>query len=249
MAGTNNFLANTLGSQLYDDLCEMYAELATTGTSGHYPSAINAWNSQQKSAIPGSSLAGIKPGDVVYFSANAGNNYFGHAGIYMGNGQFESATDNGVGVKNINDWSNATGQSVLGYVPQGNFGSSPSIATVDQPVSTVTQPKSNNSILAALNLHGSYDPTTLTQDQRQSLWSTAGHTGTAPVGYGGEAQPSSNNNAVAQLSAKAAKMQQIWQQFRHLCNGLIKRIQLRKLSVLNQAPFQDQTIFLTIRRW
>lgn len=33
---------------------------------------------------------------------------------------------------------------------------------------------------------GNYDPTTLTQDQRQWLWMAFGHSGEAPVGYGGE---------------------------------------------------------------
>lgn len=33
---------------------------------------------------------------------------------------------------------------------------------------------------------GSYDPVTLSQDQRNMLWSNAGHSGEAPVGYGGE---------------------------------------------------------------
>lgn len=33
---------------------------------------------------------------------------------------------------------------------------------------------------------GSYDPKSLSQDQRQALWEYFGHTGIAPAGYGGE---------------------------------------------------------------
>ncbi len=50
---------------------------------------------------------------------------------------------------------------------------------------------------------GSYDPTKLTQDQRQWLWQQNGHNGTAPVGYGGEGGSSGDDQA-----AKAAQMQQ-----------------------------------------
>lgn len=36
---------------------------------------------------------------------------------------------------------------------------------------------------------GSYDPKSLSQDQRQQLWEFFGHKGIAPVGYGGESTP------------------------------------------------------------
>ena len=35
---------------------------------------------------------------------------------------------------------------------------------------------------------GSYDPTKLSQDQRQWLWEQNGHKGPAPMGYGGESK-------------------------------------------------------------
>jgi hypothetical protein len=106
------------GSQAYDDYCQKFVEQATYGHSNIYDSAIAAWNAQRQNAVAGS-INGAKPGDLVYFSPNEGNKYFGHTGIYMGNNQFISATDNGVQYQDLNKWQKSTGQSLLGYVPAG----------------------------------------------------------------------------------------------------------------------------------
>lgn len=98
----------------YKGLCQRFVEDATYGKHGIFDSAISAWN-QLPNKVQG--LNGVKPGDLVYFSANAGNNNDGHVGIYEGNGVFKSATSNGIEDYNINDWTKRTGQSVLGYVP------------------------------------------------------------------------------------------------------------------------------------
>lgn len=105
-----------LGSQKFDDLCQAFVEQATYGHQGVYPSAIAAWNSQNN-RVRG--MQGIQPGDLVYFDADSSNNGFGHAGIYMGNNQFISATNNGVQQRDLDQWQKATGQQLLGYVPQG----------------------------------------------------------------------------------------------------------------------------------
>ena len=55
--------------------------------------------------------------DLVYFSPNASNEGYGHTGVYSGNGQMISATDNGVKQSNLGDWLKQTGQKILGYVP------------------------------------------------------------------------------------------------------------------------------------
>lgn len=46
---------------------------------------------------------------------------------------------------------------------------------------------------------GSYDPQSLTQSQRQSLWEANGHSGTAPDGYGGEGGGTSQADQAAAL--------------------------------------------------
>ena len=104
-----------LGSSDFNGWCQAFVEESTMGKRGTYPSAIDAWVKQQDKARPG--LAGIMPGDPIYFSPNKSNRGFGHTGIYMGNGQFISATDNGVQENSLNDWQNMTGQQVLGYIP------------------------------------------------------------------------------------------------------------------------------------
>lgn len=100
-----------LGQPLDQGDCQAFVEQMTKGRTGIYPTAIDAWNSQNKQAIRG--LEGIRPGDAIYFTPN-------HTGIYAGNNQFISATDNGVEINNVNDWSQKTGQGILGYIPQQN---------------------------------------------------------------------------------------------------------------------------------
>lgn len=98
----------------YNGFCQRFVEDATYGKHGIFDSAISAWN-QLPNKVRG--LQGVKPGDLVYFSANAGNNNDGHVGIYEGNGVFKSATSKGIEDQNIGDWMAKTGQQVLGYVP------------------------------------------------------------------------------------------------------------------------------------
>lgn len=105
-----------LGKNAYVGLCEAFVERMTQGAEGIYRSAIDAWNQHQGSRQQG--LAGVKPGDAVYFAPDASNQGYGHTGVYMGNGQFISATDNGIRQYNLNDWQKMTGQKLLGYVPQ-----------------------------------------------------------------------------------------------------------------------------------
>lgn len=113
-------LSQYLGSQAFDDMCEKFVEQAMFGRTGMYPSAIAAWNAQAHKAIAG--INGAQPGDQVFFSPNAGNGYYGHTGIYMGNNQILAATDQGVKQTDLNQWQRYTGQKLLGYVPRGQAG-------------------------------------------------------------------------------------------------------------------------------
>lgn len=80
-----------ISAQDWNYYCERFAENAF-GTSGRYPSALAAGN-----ALPLSkALDKAKPGDMVLFSADETNDGYGHAGIYIGNGEMVSATPNGV---------------------------------------------------------------------------------------------------------------------------------------------------------
>jgi len=109
-----------VGSQAFNEFCQKFVEQATLGHSGVYPSAIAAWNAQQDKARPG--LNGINTGDLVYFAPDQSNGNFGHTGIYTGNGNFVSATDNGVKQLGIGDWMKSTGQRPLGYIPSQSIG-------------------------------------------------------------------------------------------------------------------------------
>lgn len=115
-----NTAAQYLNTQDYNNFCEAFVEQATQGHAGVYPSAIQAWIAQQKSAVQG--LQGIQPGDTVYFGADQSNGGYGHTGIYVGNGQFVSATYNGVKTADLGKWQQSTGQKLLGYVPSGQAG-------------------------------------------------------------------------------------------------------------------------------
>lgn len=105
-----------LGTQDFNNFCQAFVEKVTQGKTGIYPSAIQAWQSQQNNAVQGTQ--GLQPGDTVYFSPNASNNGYGHTGVYQGNGKFISATSNGVREYDLNQWQQMTGQQLLGYVPQ-----------------------------------------------------------------------------------------------------------------------------------
>lgn len=110
-------MSKQITGESWDGLCQAWVEQQTLGHTGVYPSALSAWNQQQNKAVKGT-LTGIQPGDLVYFDANSGNGGYGHTGIYRGNGQFVSATDNGIAINSIAEWQKGTGQNLLGYIPQ-----------------------------------------------------------------------------------------------------------------------------------
>lgn len=97
-------------------LCQAYVEQQTLGHTGVYPSAVAAWNSQQRNQR--TDLQNIKPGDALYFAPDSSNQGFGHAGIFAGydnNGHpiMQSALYNGVQNTDLTNWN----QKVLGYIP------------------------------------------------------------------------------------------------------------------------------------
>ena len=105
-----------MGQSNFIGYCQSFVRQVTGGrTQG--ASAIDAWNNAQNK-VQGS-VQGMQPGDLVYFTPNASNSGYGHTGIYAGNGQFVSDTDKGIRQAGLSDWIKATGQKLLGYVPNG----------------------------------------------------------------------------------------------------------------------------------
>ncbi len=104
----------SVGVQDFVGLCEKFVELATQGHAGIYPSAIADWQANQDKATQNP-----KAGDKVFFSANTGNQGYGHVGVYTGNGNFISATNTGVKELPLANWVKSTGQKILGFVPNG----------------------------------------------------------------------------------------------------------------------------------
>ena len=71
---------------------------------------------QQNQAAGNISTKGTPPkGARVYFAPNDTNGGMGHVGISTGNGNFTSATDNGVQTFNIQQWDKYAGQDYIGY--------------------------------------------------------------------------------------------------------------------------------------
>lgn len=102
-----------LGTSKFIGYCQSFVRQVTGGkTTG--ASAIQAWNNAP-TKIQGTQ--GLQAGDLVYFSPNASNRGYGHTGIYEGNGNFISATNNGIKSTGLTDWMKSTGQKLLGYVP------------------------------------------------------------------------------------------------------------------------------------
>jgi hypothetical protein len=91
------------------------------------------------------------------------------------------------------------------------FSAQPNAAALAQnPTNQITNPSASGGSSGGSGTgpggisKGSYNPASLTQDQRQWLWNQFGHTGTAPVGYGGEsttpAGPVSTGNQITKLA-------------------------------------------------
>ena len=56
-------------------------------------------------------------GAEVYFTG--GNQPYGHVGLYLGNGGFIGAADNGVQYWSVSRWQQVTGQQFAGWLPPG----------------------------------------------------------------------------------------------------------------------------------
>lgn len=102
------------GSQNWDGYCELFVENAY-GTSGQYPTAQAAYN-----ALHTSSSWSPAIGALVWFVPNSGNSYDGHVGMYIGQGYFISATDNGVAIYSLSYWNaNVAAYEGWGRAPHG----------------------------------------------------------------------------------------------------------------------------------
>ena len=106
------------GNTNYNGWCQSFVE-QVTGSDQKFPSASDAWDKQSNKV---NGLTGIKTGDAIYFAPDSSNDFSGHTGIYLGNDQFISATDNGVQQMPLSSWQKLTGQQVLGYIPVARKG-------------------------------------------------------------------------------------------------------------------------------
>lgn len=82
--------------------CEVYVE-QMTGIGNQGASAADA---ASRMASLGLLQPGLPPtaGDVVYFGPSADNEYFGHVGIYLGDGRFRSITVYGLADAPLAGW-------------------------------------------------------------------------------------------------------------------------------------------------
>lgn len=116
MTNAQRFIGSTGWGTGANTYCETFTE-QMTGSGWQGASAIDAWNRQAAQNKTSTDLSNLQPGDALYFSPTATNPY-GHTGIYAGNGQFVSATANGIQQYDIGNWLKATGQSLLGFVKE-----------------------------------------------------------------------------------------------------------------------------------
>ncbi|HEV2122272.1 MAG TPA: NlpC/P60 family protein, partial [Chloroflexota bacterium] len=94
-----------LGRQDWNNLCEKFVEEAY-GTTGIYPSAIAAAN-ELVTHRGAASLREAPVGALLYFAADATNDFYGHAAIYLGNGKMISARPDGVREERVDSPYNA----------------------------------------------------------------------------------------------------------------------------------------------
>lgn len=105
------------GDQSYDNYCEQFAEQAVYGHASLYPTAADAYaNYKIQGVANDGNITKAPQGALVYFAPDASNSGEGHVGISDGNGNFVSATSNGVKTISIKQWESQTGQSPLGWV-------------------------------------------------------------------------------------------------------------------------------------
>jgi hypothetical protein len=90
------------GSTTWNGLCEVFVENAF-GTQYQFSTAQAAYLKLHTSTSWTPDI-----GALVWFAPNAGNQNAGHVGIYIGNGQFISATETskGVAIYNLTYWNN-----------------------------------------------------------------------------------------------------------------------------------------------
>lgn len=105
------------GDQNYRNLCEKFVEQQVYGKAGMFPTAADAINNYSQNGQAYAGTKGIQPGDMVYFAPDKSNGFEGHAGIYSDNGNFISATNNGVEEYSLDQWQKDTGQQLVGFVP------------------------------------------------------------------------------------------------------------------------------------
>ena len=82
--------------------CELYVEQVTgMGNQG-----VSAAAAAQRMTSLGLLQPGLPPqaGDVVYFGPSADNEFFGHVGIYLGDGRFRSITTFGLADAPMGGW-------------------------------------------------------------------------------------------------------------------------------------------------
>lgn len=99
----------------YAGYCLQYVD-DQTGNTNRQPTAYADYQANQQSG--NIKTSGTPPkGARVYFAPNSTNGNMGHVGISDGNGEFTSATDNGVKTFNIQDWDKYAGQQFIGWAP------------------------------------------------------------------------------------------------------------------------------------
>ena|GEM_PF-1055649 len=123
-----------LGRYDWNNYCERFVEVCY-GTKNLYPNAASAGRAlvTHKGL---SALVQAPVGAILYFGANADNQYQGHAGLYLGDGRMVSATPNGVRMERVD--SPAYSGQFVGWAEPGSFGqgratSATSLATGSDP--------------------------------------------------------------------------------------------------------------------
>lgn len=113
-------MQKTIDGENYAGECQKYVEQQIYGKTNIFPSAIDAANYYANKGMLNPDISQAKPGSLVYFSANDGNGNNGHVGILnnIGNNDatFTSATYNGVQTLPLSQWTQNTGQQILGFV-------------------------------------------------------------------------------------------------------------------------------------
>lgn len=106
-------VGKAIATPSYAGFCQQFVD-DSVGTSQRYATASATWQAKVQSGEAQTDVSKAKIGDVIEFAPDDSNQNMGHAAIITKDG-LKMATDNGIKVFSLKDWTKYTGQTPSGF--------------------------------------------------------------------------------------------------------------------------------------